>query len=138
MKRAALIGTLVVSLVAGSAAMAHPGDRGHDSHRERARSHQVERRDFDSRRGYRVREEHRERARYGVYYRPHGYYAHRWARGERLPSAYYARPYVVADYDDWGLRAPPRGYRWVRVDGDAVLAAVATGLVLDTMFHVFN
>ena len=142
MKRAALIGTLVVSLVAGSAAMAHPGDRGHDSHRERSRSHQVERRDFDFRRGDRDRDRgrdmHRGRAWYGAYYRPHRYYSHRWIRGERLPAAYYARPYVVEDYDGWGLRVPPRGYRWVRVDGDAVLAAVATGLVLDTVFHVFN
>ena len=46
--------------------------------------------------------------------------------------------HVIADYGFWGLRLPPRGYHWVRVDGDAVLAAVATGIVLDTVFHVFN
>jgi Ni/Co efflux regulator RcnB len=140
MKRAALIGTLVVSLAAGSAAMAGPGGRGHDEHRERPRSHYVERHDVH--RGYSVRGGHRAPVRYGygygAYYRPRGYYAHRWVRGERLPVSYYARPYVVVDYPVWGLRVPPRGYHWVRVDGDAVLAAVATGIVLDTMFHVFN
>ena len=142
MKRAALIGALIVSLATGSAAMASPGGRGHDDHRERGQSYH---RDYrpgtrDYRPGPSVRFEHRAPARYGyrTYYGPHGYYAHRWARGERLPVAFYARPYVIADYRGWGLYAPPRGYRWVRVDGDAVLAAVATGIVLDSVFHLFN
>jgi Ni/Co efflux regulator RcnB len=147
MKRAALIGTLIVSLATGSAALAAPGGRGHDDHRGRGPSSHQEYR-HDSRHDYRggpaVRFERRapERYgygyRYGTYYRPHGYYEHRWARGERLPVSYYARPYWVEDYWAWGLRAPPRGYRWVRVDGDAVLAAVATGIVLDTVFHHFH
>jgi Ni/Co efflux regulator RcnB len=75
---------------------------------------------------------------YGGYHRPHGYYSHRWLRGERLPVTYYSRSYVIDDYRDCGLRVPPRGYHWVRVDGDAVLAAVATGIVLDTVLHVFD
>ena len=78
------------------------------------------------------------RPRYGTYYRPHGYYSHRWVRGERLPVAFYGRPYVIADYRGWGLYGPPRGYHWVRVDGDAVLAAIATGIVLDTVFDAFH
>jgi Ni/Co efflux regulator RcnB len=45
---------------------------------------------------------------------------------------------VIANYRDCGLRAPPRGYHWVRVNGDAVLAAVATGIVLESVFHVFH
>jgi hypothetical protein len=77
-------------------------------------------------------------SRFAPYRHPHGFYSHRWIRGERLPVAYFARPYVIADYRDCGLRRPPRGYHWVRVDGDAVLAAVATGIVLDTVLHVFN
>jgi Ni/Co efflux regulator RcnB len=133
MKRAALIGTLIVSLATGSAALASPGGRGHDDHRERAQAHHR-----DYRPGPPARAVHRAPVRYGAYYRPHGYYSHRWVRGERLPVAYYSRPYVIVDYRPWGLRAPPRGYRWVRVDRDAVLAAVATGIVLDTVFHVFD
>jgi Ni/Co efflux regulator RcnB len=155
MKRAALIGTLIVSLATGSAALAAPGGRGHDDHRDRGHAYQHDGR-HDYRPGPSARGGHRppvrygyERRyggeyryggehRYGTYYRPHGYYAHRWARGERLPVGYYARPYWIEDYRVWGLRAPPRGYHWVRVDGDAVLAAVATGIVLDSVFHLFN
>ena len=156
MKRTALIGTLVASLAVGSAAFANPGDHGdgrdrgysHDrgnSHgrdydRDRSRSHYGERRDFD-RHDYRwapPRATFRAPERYGGYYRPHGYYEHRWSRGERLPVAFYARPYVVDDFYGYGLYAPPRGYHWIRVDGDAVLAAVATGIVLDTVLHAFE
>jgi Ni/Co efflux regulator RcnB len=136
MKRAALIGALVVSLAVGSTAMAGPGGRGHDDRHDGRWAHHGMRHDF--RPGPHARVVYRGHARYGAYYRPHGYYAHRWDRGERLPAAYYARPYVIADYRDCGLRAPPRGYHWVRVDGDAVLAAVATGIVIDTVLHVFN
>jgi Ni/Co efflux regulator RcnB len=71
-----------------------------------------------------------------VYYeRPYGRYDFR--RGDRLPVAYYGRAYVIDDYRDCGLYAPPRGYRWVRVDSNAVLAAVATGIVLDAVYHAF-
>ena len=158
MQRAALIGTLVVSLATGSAALAdgrgHDHDRGgRDYDRGHSRSHQVERRDFDRRdsdrrdygrhdfRSYAYSHDgYRAPARYGygAYYRPHGYYSHRWSRGERLPVAFYARPYVIDDYYGYDLYGPPRGYHWVRVDGDAVLAAVATGIVLDTVFHAFH
>jgi Ni/Co efflux regulator RcnB len=130
MKRVAVVGALVASLLAGTAAMAH--ERGDFDHRDLPRaSHQNHR--YDGRRD--VREVHvyrpaprvvyRAPARYGVYHRPAGYYEHTWRRGERLPMAYYQRPYVIADYRDCGLRAPPRGYHWVRVNGDAVLAGIA-------------
>ncbi len=135
MKRAALIGALVASLMAGSTAMANPGGRGHDDHRERPLAQHEEDR---ASHWAAVRGVHRAHVRQGVYQRPNGYYAHRWVRGERLPVEYYSRPYVIADYRGFGLRVPPRGYHWMRVDGDAVLAAVATGIVLDTMFHVFD
>ncbi len=139
MKRAALIGALIVSLAAGSAAMASPGGHGNghghgrDDYREHRSSHR-----YDYRPGPPVRA-HRAPVRYyGAYQRPYGYYSHRWVRGDRLPAPYYARPYWVADYGVWGLYPPPRGYHWVRVDGDAVLAAIATGIVLETVFHAFN
>ena len=62
---------------------------------------------------------------------------HDWRRGERLPDAYYAPSYVVGDYRAYGLREPPYGYHWVRVNGDVVLAAVATGVVLDVVYNAF-
>ncbi|MBO9514073.1 MAG: RcnB family protein [Variovorax sp.] len=61
----------------------------------------------------------------------HGYvqpYA-QWHRGDRLPTAYRGRAYVVNDWHARRLQAPPRGYQWVGVGGDFVLAAVATGLI---------
>ena len=36
------------------------------------------------------------------------------------------------------FRAPPVGYHWVRVNNDAVLAALATGVVLDVAFNLFS
>ena len=76
--------------------------------------------------------------RYGVYRAPRGYYAHSWRRGERLPYAYYQRPYVIGDYGHCGLRRPPVGYHWVRVNHDAVLAVIATGVVLDVAYNLFG
>lgn len=40
-----------------------------------------------------------------------------WERGERV------------DYHQHHLRTPPRGYEWREVDGNFVLAAIATGVV---------
>jgi len=74
---------------------------------------------------------------WGAYYRPHGYSVRHWSRGDRLPYAYYQRSYIVDDYYDCGLRAPPYGYHWVRVDHDVVLAAIATGVVLDVIYNQF-
>jgi Ni/Co efflux regulator RcnB len=74
---------------------------------------------------------------WGSYYRPHGYYVRHWVRGDRLPVAYYGPTYIVREYRDCGLRAPPYGYHWVRVDNDVVLAAIATGVVLDVVYNQF-
>ncbi|HEY6642527.1 RcnB family protein [Povalibacter sp.] len=91
----------------------------------------------DTRRDYPrvVRHDHRFHA--GTYYRPHGYHSHRWHPGARLPVAYYAPRYVVYDYPAYRLRPPPYGYHWVRVDNDVVLAAIATGIVLQVVNEVF-
>jgi Ni/Co efflux regulator RcnB len=40
-----------------------------------------------------------------------------WDRGERV------------DYRTYHLRRPPNGYEWRQVDGNYVMAAVATGIV---------
>lgn len=74
-------------------------------------------------------------------YGPHGRYTERtvvrqpayrsWHRGQRFDRRY-ARDYRVVDYRAYrgrGLYAPPRGYQWVRSGNDAVLVALASGLV---------
>jgi Ni/Co efflux regulator RcnB len=164
MKRAA-IGVLLVSLFAGTAMAgtvyrapanhepprADHHDRQADSRRADHRNN--DRRDNDHRdwgRDDRGRGRHVHYAppprvvyrpapiRYGMYRTPHGYYAHSWRRGERLPFAYYQRPYLIADYRGCGLRRPPVGYHWVRVNHDAVLAVIATGVVLDIAYNLFG
>ena len=51
-----------------------------------------------------------------------------WAKGERL--GYYNGRYVEVDYRARHLKAPPRGYHYVKDDkGDIILAAVATGII---------
>jgi Ni/Co efflux regulator RcnB len=44
----------------------------------------------------------------------------------------------VDDYYTYRLRPPPRGYHWVRVDNDVVLAAVASGLVVSAVYGIFH
>jgi len=52
-----------------------------------------------------------------------------WQRGQRL--GYFQDRYQEVDYrTDQRLRAPPRGYHWVRNDsGDYLLAAIVGGLI---------
>ncbi len=52
-----------------------------------------------------------------------------WRRGGRVPTEYRGRNYVVNDWRAYRLQQPPRGYQWVGVGGDYVLAAIATGLI---------
>ncbi|NVM89439.1 Ni/Co efflux regulator RcnB [Variovorax sp. SG517] len=52
-----------------------------------------------------------------------------WRRGGRVPPEYRGRNYVVQDWRAYRLQQPPRGYQWVGVGGDFVLAAIATGVI---------
>lgn len=65
-------------------------------------------------------------------YRP-GYQV--WRRGQRLPNYY--QSYVIYDYPRYRLRPPPRGYHWVRSNNDYILAAIATGLILEVISNGF-
>jgi Ni/Co efflux regulator RcnB len=53
---------------------------------------------------------------------------HGWKKGGRIAAADWGRGQTV-DYHAHHLRQPPRGYEWRQVDGNYVLAAVATGLI---------
>ncbi len=59
----------------------------------------------------------------------------RWRRGDRLPTQYRHRQYVVNDWRSHRLSAPPRGYHWVQVGGDYALIAIATGLISQLVLH---
>jgi Ni/Co efflux regulator RcnB len=54
---------------------------------------------------------------------------HHWARGQRLDRSYYSDRRHYVDYRAHHLRAPPRGYQWVRADNDYALVALTTGLI---------
>ena len=60
---------------------------------------------------------------------------HAFYRGERLPPDYRSRQYVVEDWRGHGLHSPPRGYHWVQTGGDYVLAAIATGTILELLLN---
>lgn len=146
MKRAALA-VLLLSVLGASAAMAdsrHDRDGRHD---DRGRHERHDRHDWNDRhdrhdrnRGWdRNRHDYRDNDRryhHGYDRRP-DYRHHKWRRGERLPRAYYSRPYVIANYGHYHLRRPPRGCHYVRVNNDVVLAAIATGVILDVFYNHF-
>lgn len=116
-----LAAALVVALPTVSMAQDRDHGRDHDNDRGHAAA-QHDRPDWDHP-GYR-----------------HDYYRgagpnHDWQRGNRLPREYRASRYVVNDWRGHHLSPPPRGYHWVQVNGDYVLAAVATGIILDTLLQ---
>jgi Ni/Co efflux regulator RcnB len=54
---------------------------------------------------------------------------HRWAKGHRMSAAERRRMADVRDYRRYRLSAPPRGYKWVKVDNDFLMIAAATGII---------
>ena len=131
---------LLVSLIGSSVALADPSNRRDErqGHGQAQYSHREG--DRDARHGfggqrYEARRFDEHRGGYGYRY---GYAPRGWGRGEYLPGAYREPAYFVRDYDRYGVYAPPYGYRWIRVDGDLVLAAITTGLVLDIAHGIFH
>ena len=51
-----------------------------------------------------------------------------WKKGAKIKKEDWDRGATV-DYRAHHLRTPPRGYEWRQVDGNYVLAAVATGVI---------
>lgn len=89
---------------------------------------------------WRERPEYRYREQFdsGRYWRPPGYYVHEWRRGEHLPITFRAPAYVIPDFAVYHLRPPPPGYYWVRVNNNAVLAAITTGVVVSIAYNLFH
>jgi Ni/Co efflux regulator RcnB len=74
----------------------------------------------------------------GPYHRPGGWARRHWGYGQILPRAYWAAPYVLADYWLFALEVPPAGYEWVRDDSDALLVNTSTGEILQVEYGVFG
>jgi Ni/Co efflux regulator RcnB len=154
MKRLFAAAALALTLVGGVVTTAQADNRDRDRHERRhdrnddrrhARRHDDRR--YDDRRDWKRRDwdrhygfNHYDGRRYrGAYYvRPSGYYYRSWRYGDHLPRGYYSRRYIVDDYYSYRLRPPPRGYHWVRVDNDVVLAAIASGIVVSAVYGIFH
>ena len=59
----------------------------------------------------------------------HHYVEHReWNKGYHMRHEDWDRGQRI-DYHRYHLRQPPRGYEWREIDGNYVLAAIATGMI---------
>ena len=66
---------------------------------------------------------------HGDHHDNHAYVHHQeWKRGYHMRHEDWDRGERI-DYRRYHLHAPPRGYEWREVDGNYVLAAVATGVI---------
>lgn len=131
-----LTAAVALSIVASAGvASAQPGPQRPDQHQQQGhndRDRHDDRRDNQWERNASKRYKAPSR-----YQPPRGYQARQWHRGDRLPASYRGKAYVV-DYRHYGLGAPPRGYQYVRVNNDVVLAAVATGVISSVIFSLFQ
>lgn len=138
-----LAGTAVLallSLVQGGA-IAQPGRSNGNGHNNRC-SNGDQGCEREQMRNSRSQDKHR-RPPQGHYYPADNHHdgergagpGHSFYRGDRIPSEYRSRQYVVDDWRGHGLRAPPRGYHWVQTGGDYVLVAIATGLILELLLN---
>jgi Ni/Co efflux regulator RcnB len=54
---------------------------------------------------------------------------YKWSRGHRMSPAERSRMQEVRDYRRYRLSAPPRGYRWVRVNNDYLMISIAGNVI---------
>ena len=59
----------------------------------------------------------------------HRFQQRRWNRGERFDRRYASNYMVISNPYRYHLRAAPYGYQWVRSGNDAVLVALASGII---------
>jgi Ni/Co efflux regulator RcnB len=117
-----ILGLVAASIAATPAMAAAPQQhRGYDAPREQVAHRDDQRQDYRNDRGY--QNDHRYQSHRGGYQNRH------WQRGQRFDSRY-ARNYRQIDYRQYrGLRAPPRGYRYIQSGNDAVLVAITSGII---------
>jgi Ni/Co efflux regulator RcnB len=63
--------------------------------------------------------------------------ARNWRRGERFDSRYAMNYQMISNPGYYHLRPAPRGYRWVQSGNDAVLVAIAGGLIGAVLANAF-
>lgn len=91
----------------------------------------------DPRRQYSYDGKRRDSYRAPAWRAPRGHDARRhWHNGDKLPSAYRDRSYVV-DYRAYNLSRPPYGYEWVRVSNSVFLVRNSNGLISNIVINLF-
>jgi Ni/Co efflux regulator RcnB len=132
MKAKSILCSLVIASIGmGSVSFAHEDHgrghedhgRGHDDH---GRGHEMRHEERDEH--HERRDERREMREERHFYNARGGEFH---RGGRLPPELRHRQYVVSNWRAYRLAPPPRGYQWVQVGPDFVLAAIATGIIVN-------
>jgi Ni/Co efflux regulator RcnB len=61
----------------------------------------------------------------------------RWQRGERFDRNYATNYAVISNPYAYNLQQAPYGYRWVRSGNDAVLVAIASGIIGSLIGNAF-
>lgn len=157
MKRFAIAAAAALTLVgplAGTASAQSRGDEIRRDRYDRSYDRRDDRRDArqdrrDDRRDYRREARWNQRSHNGYYLGDRFYYGQpnmqmqsrrdyrpayqQWRRGDRLP-AYGRQQYREVNWRYERLRAPPRGYQYVRDDrGQVLLVGIATGVILSVL-----
>lgn len=97
--------------VAGIAAT--PASAAEFGRHDRGRYEQVQNRKFDR----------------GRFVQNNRFQSRHWQRGERFDRRYANNYMVVSNPGYYNLRPAPYGYRWVRSGNDAVMVAIASGII---------
>ncbi|WP_235985105.1 RcnB family protein [Acinetobacter baretiae] len=58
-----------------------------------------------------------------------------WRKGQYIPNQYRSSHYYVNDWRHQKLPTPPRGHRWLNVNGDYILVAIATGVISSILLN---
>lgn len=119
--------TLIASpILAAAPASAAQWNGRNATHNTRADRHDNGRTYGQRRTAYRTTYRAPTRVTYQQAYRPA---VRTWNRGDRFDSRYASNYRVVSNYRDYDLQAPPYGYQWKQSGNDAVLVALAGGLI---------
>ena len=120
------LGAAAATLIASPILAAAPASAA-DRHGRPNAPHQMQNRGGFQQQAFRGHNDrNRTQIRYQQTYRP----TYRtWQRGQRFDSRYASNYRVINDYRGYGLQAPPYGYQWRQSGNDAVLVALASGLI---------
>jgi Ni/Co efflux regulator RcnB len=115
-----ILGTVAASVMAAPAAAADFGRNGHGQV-QRLQTTKIVKRNNNGRKVVTVRQVQNRK----------------WARGQRFDSRYARNYRVIQNPRAYRLHNAPRGYRWVQSGNDAVLVAIASGLIGAILANAF-